>query len=80
MTDEEVYISLLSSSERIAFVAHLNKRNKRSDTKNIHLFSALVKGKPEEIKLGRSNRHLLRNKLGYDAYLNHAIDNRTPQC
>jgi hypothetical protein len=52
MTDEEVYISLLSSSERIAFVAHLNKRNKRSDTKNIHLFSALVKGKPEEIKLG----------------------------
>ncbi|MDA9262379.1 hypothetical protein N9P55_01275 [bacterium] len=50
MNDTEVLISLLNPAERSGFVAHLKKRNKRSDTKNIQLFQALVKGQANEMK------------------------------
>ena len=50
MNDTEVIISLLSASERTAFVSHLKKRNKRNDTKNIQLFNALINGQSDGIK------------------------------
>jgi hypothetical protein len=65
MNDTEVIISLLNVTERAAFISHLEKRNKRSDTKNIQLFNALIKGQSNEVKSQMTTNayHVLKKRL-----------------
>jgi hypothetical protein len=65
MHEIKAYISLLSPTERAAFVSHLQKRNKRSDAKNIALFQAMLKGEEELVKSKMSSNayHVLKKRL-----------------
>ena len=60
-------ISLLSNLERRSFIAYLNARNKRHDTRNVDLFKALIDDREEVIKMkiGANAYNVLKKRL-YD--------------
>ncbi len=65
MYEIQAYISLLSPAEQAAFVTHLQKRNKRSDAKNIALFQAILRGEEAVLKsqMNSNAYHVLKKRL-----------------
>ena len=71
MTDLNAIISTFSNEEQQKFIAYLEKKNRRNDTKNIQLFKLLTKddytSKELCLKLYKSNKkdayHALRKRL-----------------
>lgn len=70
MNDLKAIISTFSAEEQQRFVNHLEKKNKRDDTKNIQLFKMLSKHEPAEVIVDKlyknSNKeayHALRKRL-----------------
>lgn len=58
-------ISLQKPEESASFIAYLNKRNKRLDTRNVALYKAIMQGKEQRIKteIGSNAYNALKKRL-----------------
>ena len=50
MSDINILSSILNPTERSGFIQYLDKRNKRKEASNIHLYKAFLTGKEEKLK------------------------------
>lgn len=58
-------ISIQTPDERVKFVRYLKARTRRSDTRNVELFQAQLKGNEDDLKkkIGSNAYNVLRNRL-----------------